>query len=117
MPSLPPRDGGDTPLCVGIRAGALTVSPVDTLSGVSGKSLPLPPTGEHDAMGCPFGASGTSGPTRVWGSTGPLSWVDGTLAHHVLWGINAIVFPTQLCVLREHGGGIYPDGLAYSAIG
>ncbi len=67
-------------------------------------------------MGCPSGASGTSGPTPVWGSIGPLSWVDGTLAY-ALWGINAILFPTQLRVLQEHGGGIYPDDSAYSAVG
>ena len=67
-------------------------------------------------MGRPSGASGTSGPTRVWGSTGPLSWVDGTLAH-ALWGVNANLFPTQLRVLQECGEGIYPDGLAYSAVG
>ena len=67
-------------------------------------------------MGCPSGAFGTSGPTEVRGSTGPLRRVDGTLAH-VIWGVNAIVFPTQLRVLQEHGGGIYPDGLDYSAVG
>jgi hypothetical protein len=68
-------------------------------------------------MGCPSGASGMSGPTQVWGFPGPLSWVDGTLAYHVLWGVNSIVFPTQLRVFREHGGGIYPDDSAYSAVG
>ena len=116
MPSLPPRDGIEALLCAGIRTGTSTISPVDTLSGVAGKSLPPPPAGEHDAMGCPSGASGTSGPTWIRGSTGPLRRVDGTLAH-ALWGVNAILFPTQLRVLQEHGGGIYPDGLDYSAVG
>ena len=116
MPSLQPRDGVDAPLCAGIRAGSSTISPVDSLSSVAGKSLPPPPAGEHEAMGCPSGAFGTSGPTGVRESTGPLRRVDGTLAH-VIWGVNAIVFPTQLRVLQEHGGGIYPDGLDYSAVG
>ncbi len=110
MPSIPPQDGVDALLCAGIRAGTLTISPVDSLSGVAGKSLPPPPAGEQDAMGRPSGASGTSGPTRVWGSTGPLSWVDGTLVH-ALWGVNAILFPTQLRVLQERGGGNIPRRL------
>jgi hypothetical protein len=40
MPSLPPRDGVDALLCAGIRAGTSTISPVDSLSSVTGKSLP-----------------------------------------------------------------------------
>jgi hypothetical protein len=53
MPSLPPRDGVDAPLCAGIRAGTSTISPVDTLSSVAGKSLPPPPAGEHDPWAAP----------------------------------------------------------------
>ncbi len=88
MLSLPPRDGVDALLCAGIRAGTLTISPVDTLSGVSGKSLPLPPTGEHDAIGSPSGIS-PSPPCvlcKHGGGKSPhaaarlLVWVDGTLA-------------------------------------
>ena len=56
-------------------------------------------------MGYPSGASGTSGHAQLRSSTGPLGWVYGTLAH-VFWGVNAIIFPTQLRVLWEHGGGI-----------
>jgi hypothetical protein len=55
MPSLPPRDGVDARICAGIRAGALTVSAVNRLTHVVGTSLPLPPTGEHDAIGGPSG--------------------------------------------------------------
>ncbi len=57
MPSLPPRDGVDALLCAGIRAGTSTISPINTLSGVSGKSVPPPPTGEHDAIGGPSSIS------------------------------------------------------------
>ena len=104
MPSLPPRDGVAAPPCAGIRAGASTVSPDDTPNSVVGPSLPLPPpTGEHDAIGGLSGAFGTSG------SISPLGWMDGTLAH-ILRGVNAIVFPSQLHVFYEHGGGIFPDG-------
>ncbi len=55
MPSLPPRDGVDARICAGIRAGASTVLAVDRLTHVVGTSLPLPPTGEHDAIGGPSG--------------------------------------------------------------
>ncbi len=55
MPSLPPRDGVDARICAGIRTGASTVSAVDRLTHVVGTSLPLPPTGEHDATGGPSG--------------------------------------------------------------
>jgi hypothetical protein len=55
MPSLPPRDGIDAQICAGIRAGTLTVSAVDRLTHVVSTSLPLPPTGEHDAIGGPSG--------------------------------------------------------------
>jgi hypothetical protein len=55
MPSLPPRDGIDARICAGIRAGASTVSAVDRLTHVVGTSLPLPPTGEHNAIGGPSG--------------------------------------------------------------
>ena len=88
MPSLPPRDGVDALLCAGIRAGTLTISPVDSLSSVAGKSLPPPPTGEHDAIGGPSGIS--LSPPRVlrehgWGESPhaaarSLVWVVGTLA-------------------------------------
>ncbi len=88
MPSPPPRDGVDALLCAGIRAGTLTISPVDTLSGVAGKSLPPPPTGEHNAIGGPSGIS--LSPPRVLREHGggksqhaaarSLVWVDGTLA-------------------------------------
>ena len=57
MPSLPPRDGVDALLCAGIHAGTSTISPVDSLSSVAEKSLPPPPTGEHDAIGGPSGIS------------------------------------------------------------
>jgi hypothetical protein len=40
MPSLPPRDGVDAPICAGIRTGTSTISPVDSLSSVAGKSSP-----------------------------------------------------------------------------
>jgi hypothetical protein len=88
MPSLPPQDGVDAPLCAGIRAGTSTISPVDTISGVAGKSLPPPPKGEHDAIGGPSGIS--LSPPRVLrehgGGKSPhaaarsLVWVDDTLA-------------------------------------
>jgi hypothetical protein len=88
MPSLPPQDGVDTLLCAGIRAGTLTISPINSLSGVAGKSLPPPPTGEHDAIGGPSGIS-LSPPCvlcKHGGGKSPhaaarlLVWVDGTLA-------------------------------------
>jgi hypothetical protein len=88
MPSLPPRDGIDALPCAGIRAGISTISPVDSLSSVAGKSLPPPLTGEHDAIGGPSGISLL--PPRVLrehgGGKSPhaaarlLVWVDGTLA-------------------------------------
>ena len=56
MPSLSSRDGIDAPLCACIGAGALTVSPANTINSVNRTSLPLPPTGEHNAAG---GLSGT----------------------------------------------------------
>jgi hypothetical protein len=88
MPSLPPRDGVDALLCAGIRAGTLTISPVDSLSGVAGKSLPPPPTGEHDAIGGPSGISLSSpcvlrehgGGKSPHAAARSLVWVDGTLA-------------------------------------
>jgi hypothetical protein len=122
MPSLPPRDGIDTQICTGIRAGALTVSAVDRLTHVVGTSLPLPPTGEHDAIGGPSGTfllppcalckhRGGKSPNAV---PRLLARVDGTLAH-VLWGVNAIAFPSPLCSLREHGGGMYSIGWPFAA--
>ncbi len=88
MPSLPPQNGIDSLLCAGIHAGTSTISPVNTLSGVAGKSLSPPPTGEHDAIGGPSGIS--LSPPRVLcehgGGKSPhaaarsLIWVDGTLA-------------------------------------
>ena len=58
------------------------------LPGVAGKSLPPPPTGEHEAIGGPSGIS--LSPPRVlrehgWGESPhaaarSLVWVDGTLA-------------------------------------
>ena len=88
MPSLPPRDGIDTQICTGIRAGALTVSAVDRLTHVVGTSLPLPPTGEHDAIGSPSGIflSPPCALCKHGGGKSPhaaarlLVWVDGTLA-------------------------------------
>ena len=87
MPSLPPQDGIDALLCTDIRAGTSTISPVDSLSSFAGKSLPPPPTGEHDAIGGPSGIS--LSPPRVLrehgGRESPhaaarlLVWVDGTL--------------------------------------
>ena len=76
MPSLPPQDGVDARSCAGIRAGALTVSPADSLTTVDSTSLPLPPMGEHDAIGSP---SGTFPRT----ATQSLVWVDGTLTMFV----------------------------------
>ncbi len=87
MPSLPPRDGVDALLCAGIRVGTSTISPVDSLSGVAGKSLPPPPTGEHDAIGGPSGIF-LSPPRALHehgGGKSPhaaarlLVWFDGTL--------------------------------------
>jgi hypothetical protein len=44
-----------------------------------------------------------------------LARVDGTLAH-VLWGINAIAFPSPaLCALCKYGGGMYSVGWLYKA--
>jgi hypothetical protein len=53
MPSLPPREGVDARICAGIHAGALTVSVINRLTHVVGTNLPLPSTGEHDAIGSP----------------------------------------------------------------
>ncbi len=88
MPSLPPRDGVDALLCAGIRAGTSTISPVDSLSRVAGKSLPPPPTGEHDAIGGPSGISllppcvlrEHGGGKSPHAAARLLVWVDGTLA-------------------------------------
>ncbi len=110
MPSLPPRVGVAAPPCAGIRTGTSPISPDDSPHGVVGTSLPLQPTGEHDAIGGLSGAFGTSGSTLL------LGWVDGTLAH-ILWGVNAIIFPMQLRVFCEHGGGIIPDGSTLYAVG
>ncbi len=45
------------------------------------------------------------------------AWLGGWPPCPVLWGVNAIVFPLRLRVLLwEHGGGIYLNGSAYSAI-
>ena len=43
-----------------------------------------------------------------------LARVDGTLAH-VLWGVNAIAFPSPLRAIREHGGGMYSVGWLFAA--
>jgi hypothetical protein len=43
-----------------------------------------------------------------------LARVDGTLAH-VLWGVNTITFPSPLCAIHEHGGGMYSVGWSYIA--
>jgi hypothetical protein len=88
MPSLPPRDGVDARICAGIHAGASTVSAVDMLTHVVGTSLPLPPTGEHDAIGGPSGIflSPPQALRKHGGGKSPhaaarsLIWVDGTLA-------------------------------------
>ena len=63
-----------------------------TWGGGEFTSLPLPPTGEHNAIGGLSGAFGTRG------SISPLGWVDGTLARF-LWGVNAISFPSPRHVL------------------
>jgi hypothetical protein len=47
------HNGVDTQLCAGICTGASTISAVNRLTHVVGNSLPLPPTGEHDAIGGP----------------------------------------------------------------
>jgi hypothetical protein len=52
-PSLPPQDGVDAQICTGIHTGASTVSAVDRHTHVVGTSLPVQPTGEHDATGGP----------------------------------------------------------------
>jgi hypothetical protein len=88
MPSLPPQDGVDAPLCAGISAGTSTISPVDTISGVTGKSLPPPPKGEHDAISSPSGISLSppcvlrkhGGRKSPHAAARSLVWVDGTLA-------------------------------------
>jgi hypothetical protein len=111
MPSLPPRDGVDALLCAGIRACTSTISPVDSLSIVVGKSLPLPTSGEQQSIGGPYGAGGMSMSAK---SSGPLGWVDGTLTQLVFcWVVNAItelglslaysVLPS-LPPTTEHGG-------------
>ena len=110
MPSLPPQEGVAAPPCAGIRMGASTVSTDARLNSAAGTSLPLQPTGEHDAIGSCSGAFGRSS------STLPLGWVNGTLAH-ILWGVNAIIFPSQLRVFYKHGGGIFPDGSLLYAVG
>jgi hypothetical protein len=103
MPSLPPRDGIDTQLCAGIRAGASTVSAINRLTHVVGTSLPLPPTGEHDAIEGPSGTflspplalckhGGGMSPSLV---TRSLEWPDGTLTTFV-HGENAICEQTGL---------------------
>ena len=109
MPSLPPRDGVAAPPCAGIRTGASTVSHDDRPNNVVGTSLPLPTTGEYNAFGR-LSTLGTSGPTV------PLGWVDGTLAH-LLWGVNAIIFPLLCHVFCEHGGGLFPDGSMLYTVG
>ncbi len=87
MPSLPPRDGVDAQICAGIRAGALTISAIDRLTHVVGTSLPLQPTGEHNAIGSPSGIflSPPCAFCKHGGGESPhaaarsLVWVDGTL--------------------------------------
>jgi hypothetical protein len=87
MPSLPPQDGVDAQICAGIRAGALTISAIDRLTHVVGTSLPLPPTGEHDAIGSPSSIflSPPHALCKHGGGKSPhaaarsLRWVDGTL--------------------------------------
>jgi hypothetical protein len=114
MPSLPPRDGVDAQLRTGIQASASTVSAINRLTLVVGTSLPLPPTGEHEAVGSPSGTLPSplcalhkhGGGKSTSEAAQSLARVDGTLVH-VLWGVNAIAFPTPLCALREHGGGMY----------
>ena len=101
MPSLPPRDGIAAPPCAGIRVGTSTVLTDARPNSVVGTSLPLQQTGEYDAIGGLSGAFGTSGFTL------PLGWVVGTLTH-ILWGDNAIIFPTQLRVFCKHGGEYFP---------
>jgi hypothetical protein len=117
MPSLPKQDGIDARLYAGICEGTSTVSAINTLTHVVGTSLPLPPTGEHEANGGPNGTL-LLPPCAIckhWGGMSMskaaqlLARVDGTLAY-VLWGINAIAFPSPLCAIREHGGGIYSIG-------
>jgi hypothetical protein len=34
---------------------------------------------------------------------------------HVLWGVNAIAFPSPLCALHKHGGEMYSVGCSYAA--
>ncbi len=123
MPSLPPRDGIDALPCASIRAGTSTISPVNSLSSVAGKSLPLPPTGEHDAIGGPSGISLSppcvlrehGGGKSPHAAVRSLVWVNGTLAQLVLcWVVNAIIFPSPS---QKKGGGIFPDGSNYYAVG
>jgi hypothetical protein len=122
MPSLPPRDGIDARLCAGIWAGASTVSAVNRLTHVVGTSLPLPPIGEHKAIGGPSGTLPLplralckhGGGKSMSAAARSLARVDGTLTH-VLWGVNAIAFPSPLCALPEHGGGMYSVGWSFAA--
>ena len=123
MPSLPPRDGVGSPLCACIGAGTSTVSPANIIDSVNRTSLPLPPTGEHDAVS---GLSGTfllphcalceHGEGMSPSAAGrPLGWVDGTLAG-LHWGINAILFPSPWHVLCKHGGRTYTSGIKQSLV-
>jgi hypothetical protein len=88
MPSLPPGDGVDTQICAGIRTGALTVSAINRLTHVVGTSLPLPPTGEHNAIGGPSGIfllppcalRKHGGGKSPHAAARLLVWIDGTLA-------------------------------------
>jgi hypothetical protein len=122
MPSLPPREGVVAPSCAGICVGASTVSPADIIASVGGTSLPLPPTGEHDALGSP-GGKFLSPPRAICEHGGGMSssgvarllvWVDGTLAQLVLcWVVNAIIFPSPS---QKNGGGIIPNGSNYYAV-
>jgi hypothetical protein len=125
MPSLPPRDGVAAPPCAGIRAGASTVSTDDSPNGVVGTSLPLLPMGEHDAIGSLSSIFGITFPSLhsalqehgggMYTSTvpRPLVWVVGTRTH-VIWGVNANIFPLPS---QHNGGGIFPNGLDFYAVG
>jgi hypothetical protein len=122
MPSFPPRDGIAAQSRAGIRTGASTISAVDRLTHVVSTCLPLPPKGEHDAIGgpsstfllpsCALHKHGGGKSTST--ATQSLARVDGTLAH-VLRGVNAIAFPSPLRALHGHGGGVYSVGWSFAA--
>ena len=100
-------------------------------------SLPTPPSTVSSAQVSPYQQRGSTITSRVLGIASPsplhgpqehggglytsrvlrpLVWVVGTHAH-VIWGVNAIIFPSPRRVFCKHGGGIFPDGSTLYAVG